>query len=132
MPRYPMTVLDFRLQSGERFTATACGYSGKVQHIMIGTDNTRYLRNKFVDIMNSNGRIVCGSAGHCLATGCSLNQTEPKHQAHVLEMNKDEPLDDETAKACGTKSTVEALVHFANKMNELVPKELRRRQEPVQ
>jgi|TARA_B100001971_G_C18175089_1_gene529468 hypothetical protein len=47
-------------------------------------------------------------------------------------MHKDEPLDDETAKACGTKSTVDALVHFADKMNELLPKELRQRQEPVQ
>ena len=127
MPRYPMNILDFRLQSGERFTVTACGYSGKVQHVMIGTDNTRYLRNRFVDITDSK----CGSGGHCLALGCSFNHTEPAHQAHVLEMHKDEPLDAETAKACGTESTVEALVHFADKMHELLPKELRRRQEPL-
>ncbi len=131
MPRYPMTILDFRLQSSERFTVTACGYTGKIQHMMLGTDNTLHLRSKFVDIVNTAGRITCGSAGHCLATSCSLNHTEPKHQAHVLEMHKDEPLDAETAKACGTESTVEALVHFADKMHELLPKELRRRQEPL-
>ena len=41
-----------------------------------------------------------------------------------LKCGLDEPLDDETAGIVGTEGTVEALVKFADKMNEALPEEL--------
>lgn len=69
----------------------------------------------------------CEASQHCLALGCSFNQVEPLHLTHMLEMWIDEPLDDETAGIVGTEGTVEALVKFADKMNEALPEELHKR-----
>ncbi len=41
-----------------------------------------------------------------------------------MKCGLDEPLDDETAGIVGTEGTVEALVKFADKMNEALPEEL--------
>ncbi len=127
MPRYHLTCLDYCLQSGRAFTVTVCGYSGKVRHMVIGDDTLRHLRRHCVDVTNS----CCEASRRCLALSCSLNQTVPLHLAHMLEMQCDEPLDDETSKMWDTESTVEALVKFADKMNGIIPNELRQRQEPV-
>lgn len=126
MPRYPLTVLDYRLPDGQPFTVTVCGYSGKVRHMSIGTDAMRHLRSASVDVTESK----CQASKHCMALSCPLNKTEPLHLAHTLEMPADEPLDEETANICGTKSSIDALVKFAGKMNEVIPVELRKRKEP--
>lgn len=62
---------------------------------------------------------------------CPLNKTEPGHVAHMLDMWDDEPLDEETAKAFGTRTAIEYLVKFAEQMNEVLPPELRKKQAPV-
>lgn len=87
----------------------------------------RYLRSTSVDVTDSK----CQASKHCLALSCPLNKTEPMHLAHMLEMSSDEPLDEETAGIFGTKSSVEALVKFADKMNEIIPEELRERKDPL-
>lgn len=127
MSRYSLTVLDYRLPDGQPFTVTVCGYSGKVYHMSIGTDTMRHLRSTSVDVTESK----CQASTHCLAMGCPLNKTESLHLAHMLEMPVDESLDEETAKICGTKSSVDALVKFAAKMNEILPEELRKRKKPM-
>lgn len=127
MPKYPLTCLDYQLQDGQPFTVTVCGYSGKVKYMVIGPDTTRHLRPSSVDITGGK----CEAGMHCLALNCPLNRTEPLHLGHILEMWSDEPLDEETARMCGTKSAVDLLVKFADKMNEVLPEELRKRQEPV-
>lgn len=126
MSRYPLTVLDYRLPDGQAFTVTVCGYGGKVRHLSIGDDTLRHLRKTSVDITDSK----CEASRHCLALSCPLNHTEPFHMAHLLEMWTDEQLDEETAGICGTKSSVDALVKFADKMNEVLPEEQRKRKEP--
>ena len=127
MPRYLLTVLDYRLPDGQPFTVTVCGYSGKVRHMSIGTDAMRHLRSTSVDVTESK----CQASKHCLALNCPLNKTESLHLAHMLEMPADESLDEETASICGTKSSVDALVKFADKMSEVIPVELRNKQESV-
>ncbi len=92
--------------------------------MVIGADTQRYLRSRSVDVTGSE----CEARRHCLARSCSFNQTEPLHLAHMLEMWSDETLDDETARMVGTKSSVEALVKFADRMSEIIPEELRKRQ----
>lgn len=127
MPRYPLTIQDYKLQDGQPFTVTVCGYIGKIRHMSMGTDTMRYLRPVSVDITDSK----CEGSKHCLALSCPLNKTEPMHLAHMLEMPVDELLDEETALMCGTKSSVDALVKFADKMNEIIPEELRARKNPM-
>jgi hypothetical protein len=127
MPRYPLTVLDYQQKEGYPFTVTVCGYSGKVRDLVIGDDSTRYLRRSYVDVTG----IKCEGSGHCLAFSCSLNKTEPGHVAHMLDMWADEPLDEETAGLYGTKSSVEYLIKFAEQMNEVLPAEMRKRQNPL-
>ena len=126
MSRYPLTVLDYRLPDGQPFTVTVCGYSGKVRHLSIGTDAMRHLRSTSVDVTESK----CQASKHCLAFSCLLNKSELLHLAHMLEMPADELLDEETARICGTKSSIDALVKFAEKMNEILPEELRKKKEP--
>ncbi|MDO8716226.1 MAG: hypothetical protein Q7J73_05400 [Dehalococcoidales bacterium] len=128
MSEYQLTVLDYRLPDGQPFTVTVCGYNGKVRHMSIGTDAMRHLRGTSVDVTESK----CQASKHCLALSCPLNKTEPMHLAHLLEMPADESLDEETASICGTKSSVDALVKFADKMSEIIPEELRNRKEPEQ
>ena len=118
--------MDYRLQDGQEFTVTVCGYSGKVQHLTIGVDTLRNLRRSFANITDSG----CEASQHCLAVNCSLNRTPPEHLAHLLEMEADEPLDKETTRICGTSSTIDYMVKFAEKMNDLLPGELRKRRDP--
>ena len=127
MPKYPLTIQDYKLKDGQPFTVTVCGYIGKIRHMSVGNDTMRYLRPVSVDITDSK----CEGSKHCLALSCPLNKTEPMHLAHMLEMPVDEPLDEEIAGICGTKSSVEALVKFADKMNEIIPEELRARKAPL-
>ena len=127
MPKYPLTVLDYKQNNGQPFTVTVCGYSGKIRDLVIGDDSTRYLRRSSVGVTG----IRCEGSGHCLAFTCSLNKTEPGHVAHMLDMWTDEPLDEETARLYGVKSAVEYLIKFAEQMNEVLPAELRQRQEPL-
>jgi hypothetical protein len=46
-------------------------------------------------------------------------------------MNEDEPLDHEAAEQWGTESTLDSFLQFVRKMNDLLPEELKKRQEPV-
>ncbi len=127
MPRYPLTVVDYQQKDGQPFTVTVCGYSGKIRDLMIGDDSTRYLRPNSVDVTG----IKCEGSGHCLAFTCDLNKTEPGHVAHMLDMWSDEPLDEETARLYGTRSSVGYLIKFAEQMNDVLPDELRKRQSPL-
>ena len=127
MAKYPLTVVDYQHKNGQPFTVTVCGYCGKIRHMSIGDDSMRYLRRTFVNVDG----FKCEGAGHCLAFSCPLNKTEPGHVAHMLDMWTDEELDEETAKIYGTKSTVEYLIRFAEQMNEVLPEELRKKQEPL-
>ena len=127
MARYITTWLDYTLPAGEDFSIAVCGYSGKIRHMIIGEDTLRKQMIIFTDTTLK----TCSSAEHCLVLSCPLNQSKPEHLAHMLDMWTDEPLDEELVGIWNTSSSVDALVKFADKMNEAVPEEFRKKQKPV-
>jgi hypothetical protein len=126
MPKYPTNWVDYRLPTGQEFSVAVCGYAGKVRHMYIGNDPVRraFIHSIYVDDES------CQTAAHCLALDCPLNRSEPEHLLHMLDMNEDEMLDPETAKEWGTASTLESFLKFAQKVNELLPEELKKPQKP--
>ena len=127
MPEYPLITVDYQQRDGQPFSVTVCGYSGKIRHMVIGDNSLGYLRPSAIKVTGLN----CEGAAHCLAFKCPLNKTEVGHVAHMLDMWSDEPLDEETAKASGAKTEVEYLVKFVEQMNEVLPADLQKRQEPL-
>lgn len=127
MAVYPTTWFDYRLPEGHEFAVAVCGYSGKIRHMTIGTDTVRHWLFSEVKVEKDK----CQASEHCLAMSCPLNKTEPEHLAHMLDMRIDEPLDSANSELWKTGSTVDALVKFADKMNEAIPEEMRKRQEPI-
>lgn len=117
MTEYLTTWTDYQFPSGQEFSLAVCSYSGKVRHMIIGKDFLRRTMIKSVDIDDCH----CTSGDHCLDRTCKFNTTQSEHMAHMLDMWTDEKLDEESAKIWGTNSTVEALVRFAEKMNESIP-----------
>lgn len=126
MPKYPTTWVDYRLPTGQEFSVAVCGYAGKVRHMFLGNDALRRMMIRHVYVESES----CQVSEHCLALDCPLNCTEREHLLHMLDMNVDEVVDPETASQLGTESTLDALLVFAHKMNEFVPEELKKRQEP--
>lgn len=122
MPKYSTTWVDYRLPTGKEFSVAVCGYSGKVRHMILGTDA---IRRMFVRDINVEEGQYCEASQHCLALDCPLNRTPREHILHMLDMNEDESLDTETSKLWGTDSTIDCLVKFAEKMTRALPKELR-------
>jgi hypothetical protein len=122
MPRYPTTWVDYRLPTGQEFAVGVCGYTGRVRHMIVGTDPIRRMFIRYVNVEGKN----CDAAQHCLDMSCPLNKTSREHLTHMLDMPEDEQMDTETSKLWGTESTVEGLVKFAEKMNEALPEELRK------
>ena len=119
--------MDYQQKDVETVSVSFCGYSGKIRYLVIGDDTISYLRPASVKISGLN----CEGSGHCLAFSCPLNKTEIGHVAHMLDMWADEPLDEETAKTSGARSAVEYLIKFVEQMNEVLPAELRKKQEPL-
>ena len=128
MPRYRTQWLDYRLPTGQDFAVAVCGYSGKVRHMYIGDDPVRRMMVQHIDVENE----FCHTGDHCLALDCPLNRAEQEHLLHMLDMNEDEALDSEVAAQWGTQSTLDCLMQFARKMNEFLPEELKKPQEPVE
>jgi hypothetical protein len=126
MQRYKVNWVECRLPGGQDFAVAVCGYSGKVCYMTLGNDIVTRMLVSSVVFQGEQ----CQSAQHCLALGCQLNQTERGHMLHMLEMFQDETLDQETTGLWGTGSALEALVLFAEKMNDIVPDELRQREKP--
>ncbi len=126
MPKYATTWVDYRLPTGQEYAVAVCGYAAKVCHMIIGKDPVRRMFIKHVHIEND----YCHAGQHCLALDCQFNRSEREHLLHMLDMNVDEIIDDETAKQIGTNSTLDGLLKFAHKMNEFLPEELRKQQEP--
>ncbi len=127
MPKYSTSWVDFRLPTGQEFAVAVCGYAGKVRHMYIGNDPIRrmFIHHVYVD----DG--VCQTAEHCLALDCPLNRSQQEHLLHMLDMNEDEPLDAEAAEQWGSQSTLDCFLSFARKMNDLLPEELKKPQEPL-
>ncbi len=128
MPTYSTTWVDFRLPTGQEYAVAVCGYSGKVRHMYIGKDP---VRRAFIHNVHIEGD-TCQAAAHCLALDCPLNRSEQEHLLHMLDMNEDEPLDSETAQLWGTGSTLESLLKFVHKVNELLPEEMKKPQAPIE
>ncbi len=126
MPKYQVTWVDYNLPTGQEFSVAVCGRTGRIRHMYIGKDDVRRLLINQVEVEGEN----CDAAEHCLDMECPLNKTEGIHLAHMLDMPKDEELDEETAGIWGTASTVEGLVEFARRMNDSLPEELRRVETP--
>lgn len=128
MPKYSTKWVDYRLPTGQDFAVAVCGYTGKVRHMYIGNDLVRrmFIHNVYV----TDG--ACQTAEHCLALDCPLNRAETEHLLHMLDMNEDEPLDAEAAKQWGTESTLQSFLKFAQKMNEFLPEEMKKPQEPLE
>ena len=127
MAKYSTNWVDYSLPTGQEFAVAICGYTGKVRHMYIGNDPVRrqFIAHVFVNDES------CHTAEHCLALDCPLNRSEHEHLLHMLDMNEDEPLDPEAAKQWGTESTLECFLKFAQKVNELLPEELKKPQEPL-
>lgn len=128
MPKYPTNWVDYRLPSGQEFAVAVCGYTGKVRHMYIGSDPLRRVLVQHVFVEDDS----CHTAQHCLALDCPLNRAGQENLLHMLDMNEDEPLDPEAAEQWGTASTLDCLLKFAQKMNELLPEEMRKPQEPLE
>lgn len=127
MAKYHTKWLDYRLPNGHEFSVAVCGYNGKIRHMTIENDFLRRLSFTEVQVVKKK----CGSSEHCLALSCPLNNTEPEHLAHMLDMWVDEPLDAENSELWQTESMVDAFVKFAERMNEALPEELRKKQKPI-
>jgi hypothetical protein len=128
MPKYPTNWVDYRLPTGQSFAVAVCGFTGRVRHMYIGNDPVRraFIHNVHVD------EEACHTAAHCLALDCPLNRSEPEHLLHMLDMNEDELLDSEAAQQWGTESTLQCFLRFVQKMNELLPEELKKPQPPIE
>jgi hypothetical protein len=128
MPKYSTHWIDYRLPTGQDFAVAVCGFAGKVRHMYIGNDPVRraFIHNVYVDEES------CHTAAHCLALDCPLNRSEPEHLLHMLDMNEDEPLDPDAAKEWGTESTLQCFLRFAQKMNEILPEEMKKPQPPLE
>ena len=124
--KYKVNWVDYKLPSGKEFGVAVCGYAGKVCYMTLGNDS--FTRSMINEVFTDSEQ--CGSAEHCLASQCLLNKTEPMHAMHMLEMFQDEQADEETARLWGTESVLKGLLEFAQKMNDIIPEELRKRQEP--
>jgi hypothetical protein len=130
MARYMSQWVDYRLPTGQDFAVAVCGYSGKVRHMYIGNDPVRRMMVQHIDVEDG----YCQIGDHCLALDCPLNRVDlqnPEHLLHMLDMNEDELLDSEVAEQWGTESTLDCLLKFAQKMNEFLPEELKKPQQPV-
>jgi len=127
MPKYPTNWIDYRLPSGQTFAVAVCGYAGKVRHMYIGHDPVRraFIHEIYVDDES------CQTASHCLALDCPHNRSEEEHLLHMLDMNEDEPLDAEAAEQWGTTSTLASFLKLTRRINQILPDELKKRQEPV-
>ncbi|MDD4466088.1 MAG: hypothetical protein PHY25_05380 [Dehalococcoidales bacterium] len=120
MAKYETVWLDGKLESGNEYAVGVCTYSRKVRHLIIGKDPFKRMILKSVNIEGE----ACSSAAHCLALSCPLNHTGKEHLAHMLDMSADEKLDEATAEAWGTDSTIEGLMKFVDKINESLPEDL--------
>lgn len=127
MLRYDTEWIDYTLASEQEFSVAVCGYSGLVRHLYIGRDPVRRAFARHVDVEEG----FCRQGTHCLALDCPLNRSEPENLLHMLDMNEDEPLDEETARIWGTGSTLEGFLLFARRITAELPEELRRRREPL-
>ena len=127
MALYHTTWLDYCLPGGEEFAVAVCGFSGKIRHMTIEKDTLRRQLITSTEVTKK----TCSAAAHCLALSCPLNCSQLEQLAHILDMWVDEPMDDELTKLWHTSSTVDAMVKFAEKMNEVIPADLRKKQKPI-
>ena len=104
---------DFRLPSGQTFAMAVCGYSKLVRHMTIGEDPIRRMLIRGIEVDGD----LCNTSEHCLALECSLNRTGSEHLAHMLDMNEDEPVDEETALLWGQQTAVGCLVEMARRFS---------------
>ena len=128
MPKYSTNWLDYRLPTGQEFAVAVCGYTGKVCHMYLGNDDLRRMIVRHVILENG----YCQTGEHCLAVDCALNRSTQEHLLHMLDMNEDEAMDPEAAEQWGTNSTLECFLKFAQKMNDLLPEEMKKPQEPLE
>lgn len=120
--------IDYSLPTGQDFSIGICGYNGMIRHLYLGNDPIRRMLAQHVYV----GDDQCNTGDHCLAVDCPLNRAEKEHLLHMLDMNEDENLDQETAEEFGTESTLDGFLLFARKMTESLPEDLRKPQEPVE
>jgi hypothetical protein len=128
MPKFSTKWVDYRLPTGQEFAVAVCGYAGKVRHMYIGNDPVRraFVRHIYVE------DDFCQTGEHCLALDCPLNRSEPEHLLHMLDMNEDEPVDQETAQQWGATSTLQCFIKLARNISESLPEELRNPQPPLE
>ena len=79
----------------------------------MGEDHLRRMTVRNVEINGEN----CNAGEHCLALECPLNRTGPEHLAHMLDMEQDEQVDEETAKLWGRDTAVSCLVEMARRFS---------------
>jgi len=113
MAVYETTWKDFQLPTGQAFAMAVCGYSKLVRHMTMGEEPIRRMFVKSIEVEGER----CSTGDHCLALECPLNHTENDHLAHMLDMNKDEPVDEETAKLWGKDTAVGCLVEMARRFS---------------
>jgi hypothetical protein len=120
MAQYETIWRDYHLPTGQEFNVAVCGYNGKIRHMTLGSDP---LRRMFVQKVTVDGQ-TCNCAHHCLALDCPLNHTEHEHLMHMLDMYRDEPVDEATAKLWGKKTAVDCFVEMARQISESLAREV--------
>ncbi|MBN1907953.1 MAG: hypothetical protein JW927_22945 [Deltaproteobacteria bacterium] len=128
MNKYISKWMDYTLPTGQHFSVSVCGYSGKVRHLYLGDDPVRRMLVQHVYADDG----FCQTGDHCLALDCPLNRADREHLLHMLDMNEDEELDKEAAKEWGTGSTLEGFLLFVKKIGESLPDDVKRPRSPVE
>ena len=128
MQKYMTKWIDYTLPTGQDFSVAVCGYSGKVRHLYLGDDPVRKMIAQHVYAEEG----YCQVGDHCLAIDCPLNRAEKEHLLHMLDMNEDEPMDEEAAEQWGTQSTLQGFILFARQITESLPDDLKKPQSPVE
>ena len=113
---YETTWRELNLPGGQRYSIGICSFTNKVRHMVVGEDVLREAMIKTVFL--SDDEQTCLVGNHCLAMDCPLNTTEPEHVIHMLDMNEDYPVDEETAQIWGAKTVSGCYIAMAKRLSE--------------
>jgi hypothetical protein len=113
---FDTTWRELTLPGNQNYSIGICAYTNKVRHMIIGND---VLRESMIrKVVLSDDEKTCLVGNHCLAMDCPLNNTEQEHVIHMLDMNEDSPVDEDTARIWGADTVSGCYVALAKRLSE--------------
>ena len=113
---FDTTWRELSLHGDQKYSIGICGYTNKVRHMIIGEDALR--ESTITKVFLSDDEKTCLVGNHCLALDCPLNNTEQEHIIHMLDMNEDSLVDEETAKIWGANTVTGCYIALAKRLTE--------------